>query len=272
MVTGVHGITAFYEDVPVYVERKKYAAADIDGANAVKITRRVEDLSKFLHVPKAPSFQSLHCVGYFQDAINSEYVFIFDRPLTARDTTSPVSLLSLLKSNLIPSQTYRFRLAAGLATTLMHLHASGWLHKGLRPQLSDKPSQNPELDIYRHPRAQGPVSDTYVKAFDVYCLGIMLVEIAYWRSWESLLREKVGVKLEDVNPDKMEEARKKLLEEGNQDSTAIPQNLRFRMGENYAKATLQCLGALFMDETMTKHEFVTTFYDVVLRRLNSCSV
>jgi hypothetical protein len=68
----------------------------------------------------------------------------------------------------------------------MHLHASGWLLKGLRPQnilffakskndllslkepwivgyeyarqdkpgeLSDKPSQNPELDIYRHPHA-----------------------------------------------------------------------------------------------------------------------
>jgi len=37
------------------------------------------------------------------------------------------------------------------------------------------------------------------------------------------------------------------------------------MSENYAKATLQCLGALFMDETMTKHEFVTTFYVVALR-------
>jgi hypothetical protein len=126
--------------------------------------------------------------------------------------------------------------------------------------------------MYQHPRAQGPVSDTYVKAFDIYCLGVMLVEIAYWRSWEGLLREKLGVKLEDVNPAKMEETRKKLLEEGNRDSDAIPQNLRFRMGENYAKATLQCLGTLFTDETMMTHESVTTFYDVVLRRLNSCSV
>jgi hypothetical protein len=100
----------------------------------------------------------------------------------------------------------------------------------------------------------------------------MLVEIAYWRLREDLLREKMGVKLEDVNPAKMEEARKRLLEEANRDSDAIPQNLRFGMGENYAKATLRCFGTLFTDEKMTKHEFVTTFYDVVLRRLDLCSV
>jgi hypothetical protein len=108
MTAGVQRTTAFYEDVPVYVERKKYAVADIDGANAVKITKRVDDLSKFLHVPKAPSFQSLHCIGYFQDATNSEYVFVFDRPLTAHDITLPISLSSLLRSKHIPSQLIDF--------------------------------------------------------------------------------------------------------------------------------------------------------------------
>jgi hypothetical protein len=294
------GQTAMYEGVAVYLERKKYTAADIDGARAVQISKRVEELSKFLHVPKAPSFQSLHCAGHFQNALSSEFVFIFDRPFGSSDNVVPLSLLSLLKSKQIPSLTDRFKLANGLATTLLHLHASGWLHKGIRSEnvllfpksveelrtlhepylvgyeyarqdkpgeLSDKPSQNPAQDIYRHPRAQGLISDSFVKAFDIYSLGIMLVEVAYWRPFASLLRDKLGVKMQDVSAIKMQEVRDKLLAEGKCDSDDYPQNLRFRMGDGYAKATLQCLGTFFEDDTMSKQDFIIAFYDLVVKRL-----
>ncbi|KAJ9648633.1 hypothetical protein H2199_001488 [Coniosporium tulheliwenetii] len=296
------GAIALYEGVPVYVERKRYTGSNVSGANAVTISIRVQSLSRLLNIPKAPSFRSLHCIGYFQDSLNSEYDFVFDRPLNSRENIPPRSLLSLLKSSYIPSQTQRLRLATELATTLLHLHAGGWLHKGLRSdnilffpassdaprtldepyimgyeyarhdkpgELSEKPSQNPAHDVYRHPRAQGPVSDNYKKAFDIYSLGIILVEIAQWRAIADII-EKMGLKLKDVSSKKMQEVRERISNEEGLD--IYPQNLRFRMGDEYTKVVLCCLGTVFEDETRTRQDSITTFYDLVVRRLQSCKV
>jgi hypothetical protein len=136
-------------------------------------------------------------------------------------------------------------------------------------ELSQKPSQNPAHDVYRHPRAQGPVSSTFTKAFDVYSLGIILLEIAYWRAFEDIVK-KAGVKAEQISPEAMQQVRQRILDEQGKDQ--FPQNIRFKMGDNYAKVILCCIGTLFEDEALTPKEFITTYFDMVVRRLKGCAV
>jgi serine/threonine protein kinase len=297
-----NGYIAKYEAVPVYVERKKYSESDVAGANAVAISRRVQSLTALLNVPKAPSFRSLHCIGSFQDPEKSDYGFVFDRPLASREHVPPRSLLSLLRSTYIPSQTARFQLAYELATTVLHLHSAGWLHKGLRSENilffptsdnapftlnepyvmgfeyarrdapdeeSEKPSLNPLQDIYRHPHAQGPASDRYIKAFDIYALGVILVEIARWRPFADIV-EKMGYKLRNVNVAVATDIQKTITGEKNKDK--FPVNLRFTMGDEYTKVVLCCLGSYFEDEKLSGKEYIEGFYHMIVQRLKACKV
>src|SRR6186713_1585397 len=51
-------------------------------------------------------------------------------------------------------------------------------------EMTERPSRNPEYDIYRHPFAHGDAATEgiggFKKTFDVYSLGIILIEIALW--------------------------------------------------------------------------------------------
>jgi hypothetical protein len=297
-----NGYIAKYEAVPVYVERKKYSESDVAGANVVTISRRVQSLTALLNVLKASSFRSLHCIGSFQDPEKSEYGFVFDRPLASREHVPPRSLLSLLRATYTPSQTARFQLAYELATTVLHLHSAGWLHKGLRSENilffptsgnapftlnepyimgfeyarrdapdeeTEKPSLNPSQDIYRHPRAQGLASARYVKAFDIYALGIILVEIARWRPFEDIV-EKMGYKLKDVNVATTTNIQKTIT--GGKDKDKFPVNLRFTMGDEYTKVVLCCLGSYFEDEKLSGKEYIEGFYNMIVQRLKACKV
>ncbi|KAF2852799.1 hypothetical protein T440DRAFT_445469 [Plenodomus tracheiphilus IPT5] len=125
----------------------------------------------------------------------------------------------------IPSLKDRIILMRLLSETVERLHAVDWLHKGLRssnillfakngeynyadpyisgfdysrPATSDdmteRPTNNPSADIYRHPSVQhrGNREDdtgreSYKKSFDLYSLGIVLLEIAYWKTIDQIL-------------------------------------------------------------------------------------
>lgn len=89
-----------------------------------------------------------------------------------------------------------------------------------RPATSDdmteRPTDNPRADIYRHPTVQStgnrespapnpnPSSSTtsltgresYKKSFDIYSLGVVLLEIAHWRTIDSIL----GINIETARP------------------------------------------------------------------------
>ena len=116
----------------------------------------------------------------------------------------------------------RIKLAYIISATLFSLHAVNWLHKALRsdnvvffsngspasidltkPLLSGfdfsrpcarsdmtepPPPSDDDNDAYRHPRAHGSTpTDSYRKVFDIYSLGIVLVEIAYWDSIDRIM-------------------------------------------------------------------------------------
>ena len=42
-------------------------------------------------------------------------------------------------------------------------------------------SADQDLNLYRHPKAQGPTRERFCRAYDVYALGIVLLEIGFWR-------------------------------------------------------------------------------------------
>ncbi|PSN67496.1 hypothetical protein BS50DRAFT_610587 [Corynespora cassiicola Philippines] len=152
---------------------------------------------------------------------------VFEKPSSAHPSTRPMSLHALLTDEAlaVPSLTDRVALMRCLSETIERLHAVNWLHKGLRSanilffsdcgpedvpfgdpfvsgfdysrpaqndDLTEKPPENAALDIYRHPRVQGSGNresphNSFKKSYDLYALGIILLEIAYWRPIEKIL-------------------------------------------------------------------------------------
>ncbi|KAF8459882.1 hypothetical protein BDZ91DRAFT_740984 [Kalaharituber pfeilii] len=58
-------------------------------------------------------------------------------------------------------------------------------------EVSEQPSSNPEHDIYRHPLAIGDYCESFSRVFDIYSLGLVLVEIALWRPLRKIVSKVV---------------------------------------------------------------------------------
>jgi hypothetical protein len=201
---------------------------------------RVENLARLLHpaIRKPSSYGALDCIGFYPDYIRSRYGFVYNLP---RAETAPITLQQLLvksSSNpyaVRPHLGARFILARLIARSLLQLHASGWLHKGLcsqnvlsfmpttaerggsggsggvdfadeealqswitgfdfaRPddvrEPTDKPAADPETDIYRH-RLVLESAVRYRRAFDIYSLGLILLEIGLWTLLKDIYKAK----------------------------------------------------------------------------------
>jgi len=197
---------------------------------------RVENLARLLHpaTRKPSSYGALDCLGFYPDYVHSRYGFVYSLP---RAETAPVTLQQLLAKSCSnpyaarPHLGARFALARRIARSLLQLHASGWLHKGLcsqnilffqpatagsssggvkspdeealqawitgfdyaRPddlrEPTDKPAPDPETDIYRHRLVlEGTVR--YRRAFDIYSLGLVLLEIGLWTPLKDIYKVK----------------------------------------------------------------------------------
>ena len=195
-----------------------------------RLKTRIERLTLLMSNISDPAFHSLKCLGYLgyqtPGACNM-YGLIYEvvdlnhetPPFSASSLRPLSSLFGLSKA---PSLTRRIRIAFALAETILQLHTSGWLHKGIRSEnvifldramhvwengsslgpfvagyeyaradnplemTEDAPS-NPIADLYRHPEAQGVVRLSFKKIYDLYALGCVLLEVALWQSLEDIL-------------------------------------------------------------------------------------
>lgn len=210
---------------------------------------RVDQLAILLGNADDVSFHSLHCMGILpkdnayqpQDDSLVCYGLVFDLQIPRSATPSTSAPAILVLSDLYakarrPSLNERLSIAIALAETILQLHTTGWLHKGIRPdnvlfleaygqawssrtakgpyiagyeyarpsnaETETVPSQ-PELELYRHPLAHGPARSNFNRSFDLFALGCILLELALWASLRNILKQvshKHGTGLDEKHP------------------------------------------------------------------------
>ncbi|KAL8725337.1 MAG: hypothetical protein Q9181_006447 [Wetmoreana brouardii] len=228
---------------------------------------RVRELAALLQSPKPADFCSPRCLGYFDDrddAEHSEHDYRFGLVFEKPELLSPVSLHNFITKYPKPTVRNRIVLAHKISVCVLYLHAVNWLHKSLRsdsivffppfkglkdPYLTgyeyaraDRPGETTTggdvdewTELYVHPDYQGTgTKGTYRKTFDIYSLGIILLEIAYWQTIENIM--EIDMEGEDVFED-IHAIRETLLRPGSQ----VLETLKENLGDRYHDAVKACV-------------------------------
>ncbi|KAI9730879.1 MAG: hypothetical protein M1834_005597 [Cirrosporium novae-zelandiae] len=252
-----------YEGRKVLVEWKTCT----DELSVEESTHRIADVARLLHqtgVTRPKDLIALDCLGYMKKPPSIGLVYAL--PLTYSERL-PKSLFKLLLDkesdpSTWPSWEQRQKLAWVLARAVFQLHVVGWLHKGIRPQnimfIGDgkslkspyligfdyarrgeygekTESTDPAFDLYRHPFAQGEARSKFQASFDLFALGLILLEIGIWGSLQDQRQP-----LENEFKGSSQDAQTKfhwLLMEGKGPLKHLP----FYMGNKYYDAVKTCL-------------------------------
>jgi hypothetical protein len=204
------------------------------------------------------------------DILNRRLGLVFERPVDSglHATLPPISLRELLDTARKPRVTDRVKLAHAISSCLLHLHSVNWLHKGLRShnviffqttsgqvdygkpylsgfefsrparpdEMTDIPSDDAAYNLYRHPLAQSTMlegRERFKRSFDIYSLGVLLVEIAHWAPIEKVLN--IDTNLARGRPSIALRVRDQLL------ADEVIADLGAYMGVVYETATRKCI-------------------------------
>lgn len=192
----------------------------VDSSLEPNLKHRIKTLAALLQDMDSPTFHSLSCLGYLKDPVSCNYGFVFQTPPALSEPPIFTSLSSLLSGkSVFPSLNARLSLAISLVETVLQLHTSGWLHKGIRAdnvlfflqKLSKVELKNPflegyeyaradnpsdmtefpilehEANLYRHPALLKAKRESFRKAHDCYALGCVSIKIGFWRNLTSVL-------------------------------------------------------------------------------------
>ncbi|KAL8694793.1 MAG: hypothetical protein Q9218_000639 [Villophora microphyllina] len=254
-----------------------------------------EELAILLMAPKPDEFCIAPCIGYSilqHGEGNPRPALIFKHPIGIDPHVRPLSLLSALQECTKPNLTHRIALARKLARCLLYLHTVNWLHKALRSSnILFFPSAEAEIDfrspyvtgfdnsrrsrfdeattqvpriggmeVYRHPDTQidGPMLP-YRKTFDIYSLGLVLVEIALWEPIVSIMSIQNSV-------DRSRKATSSVRERWIASEPRLLDALRAEMGEKYAGAVETCLKGRDAFEIETKDAETSADTGMVVQR------
>ena len=166
-------------------------------------------------------------------------------------TSSGCAYLTLsdvrLQQEYLPDLDTRLSWALRLAETVLQLHTAGWVHKSISPTnilflkrqgqnkpesmqfagpylsgfgyareislsaLSEEQQDKSEENAYRHALAQGSRRSPFRPQFDLYALGIVLIEVGLWSSVKDVLQIKHS-EIPDafMNPVTLSSVRRKL--------------------------------------------------------------
>ncbi|CAD6584444.1 MAG: hypothetical protein ASARMPREDX12_001659 [Alectoria sarmentosa] len=207
-----------------------------------------------------------------------------------------------------PSLNSRLGIAVALAETVLQLHTTGWLHKGIRAdnilvfksgteqwnseddlssaylggyeyaradnplETTEAPSSQLHSELYRHPRSLGQGRASFNKRFDLYSLGCVLLEVAFWLPLPTILLQRLRTQSDekdtrtstlsslailaprdDAEYYSMVKERQRFLEE--RGSGSIRAELEFRMGHVYNKLVMDCLHVGTISTSSEDEEF-----------------
>ncbi len=211
--------------VPVWIEWKAIGDAPAGSPKDKECALRTVALAQMLHLPKPATLHAPECVGYFDDREVTgvdRYGWVFKMPDGADYDTRVVSLYEVLGDKRYrPSLAERVAMAECLCATVVDLHAVNWLHKGIfsdnvvfhmneghsrvydptKPLLCGFEFSRPDgklttardvdsaWDLYRWPgiQRQRPTVRNSKKTYDLYGLGLLLLEIAHWERLHVLM-------------------------------------------------------------------------------------
>ncbi|KAL4783730.1 prion-inhibition and propagation-domain-containing protein [Aspergillus varians] len=274
----------------VLVEWREYEESESDPSIITILNERIASLSVLLgRSPKPKEFHVMDCVGYCHDEPEKRFGIIYDLPtLEIDDIPETVSLYDLIhpqsgSEKVFPSLNDRFRLAGILANSLLHLHSTKWLHRNLRssnilflrsgrnndwlhePYICgfgysrpddiaaiSLPLRAQEVDAgYQHPDLVDNPRGGYHRHCDIYSLGVILVEIGFWRPISTFRKSTYTAK----------KNHRRLLE------YQLTGDLAHRMGQQFEQAVkLLLTGKAYSGET--EGEQLVEFLDNVVTKVD----
>ena len=244
----------------VLVEFRKYPPP-VQGQsldNAVQL--RVEQLTALLVLAKDPAFRLAPACNYYHDKKNFQFGIVFDLP--GGPQTQTITLRKLLDAPKRPSLGSRLKLSTALARSLSKLQSISWVHQGIRSEhivfmhsqnsepCYDSPvifgygnsrpestvsnaryDNDPLRNLYRHPDRWGTSpSKSFNKLHDIYSLGVVLLEIGFWKPVMQLVKSdliKRGALPADVKANLLQLAKHSRIED--------------LMGERFRGILVKCL-------------------------------
>ncbi len=209
-------------------------------------------------------------------------------------SSEPLSLHNLFSSPLKPALEARYRLAKRLVDTFSRLYGSDWMHKGINskniifPQVYSEASfsgfgstqmalvqgfnysrqltqaqtidrgkvlNDLESALYRHPSYQGEAASGYQIHYDIYSLGLVLLEIALWGPLIDFLAAKSRPGKEPpiaLSPDMRRFHEAEAIELKRRVMIRVVHELAYRVGTKYKEIVQWCLN---LDGPVTAMEF-----------------
>ena len=239
---------------------------------------RANGLVALLQSSNLKAFRTPQCEGFFdlRDGENTAdrpplFGVMYKSPSPDFLFQVPTTLESRLRSEAKPPLGARMRLAHAISDSVLYLNTVRWFHKSLRsdaviffPESADnvditKPylsgfeyarpssagrtthvSQPPANNLYVHPGYQQSTSPGYTRTYDVYSLGIVLLEIAYWDSIKSILSAEFQDR--EIGPNALEaRAVRSILLGETPSKGAYLADVKGIAGERYHKAVQGCI-------------------------------
>jgi hypothetical protein len=259
---------AFFEPERKVLIEWRYYDKGAEIAKNGDINGRIGELMKILTLtPRPSSLCILDYQGFFHDFNKDRFGFVSclpeDAPVGLTNQLYQTLDNSLRDEKLKPSLTDRFHLAKALIRCVHQFHLLGWLHKGIncrnilffnsqadrgisirRPYVTgfdlsreDHPveisERNPDddLDIYRYVACRSNATK-FSAAYDIYALGLLLLEIGFWRPLDQMAKIDKGGKTNSVRADRVDGVVPSLVKQ-----------VRHRAGDHFFNSVNKCVQA-----------------------------